>query len=103
MNRRTFNLAVPALLAGAGRAMAQPAGWVALFNGRGFDGFDPVGNANWRIEDGALVADRGNGFLVTRANYANFEFRTEVWVDTSTNSGIFIRATNPTTISAANA
>ncbi|NCY25043.1 MAG: DUF1080 domain-containing protein, partial [Alphaproteobacteria bacterium] len=94
---------MPALLLGAGHAMAQPAGWVALFNGRDFDGFDPVGNANWRIEDGALVADRGNGFLVTKANYANFEFRTEVWVDTSTNSGIFIRATNPTTISAANA
>lgn len=103
MKRRSFNLALPALLLGAGRTMAQPAGWVALFNGRDFAGFDPVGNANWRIEDGALVADRGNGFLVTRANYANFEFRTEVWVDTSTNSGIFIRATDPATINAANA
>ena len=57
MKRRSFNLALPALLLGAGRAMAQPAGWVALFNGRDFAGFDPVGNANWRIEDGALVEE----------------------------------------------
>ncbi len=107
MKRRLFNLALPMLASAAvlGRgtaAQAQAAGWTALFNGRDFTGFDKLGDANWRVEQGALVADRGNGFLVTTQNHANFELRTEVWVDTSTNSGIFIRATNPTTISASN-
>ena len=42
-----------------------------------------------------LVADRGNGFLVTQAPYGDFQLRIEFWADTATNSGIFIRATDP--------
>lgn len=104
MLRRSFTLALPlaAALAAGRQAHGQAAGFTPLFNGRDFEGFDQVGNANWRVEGGAAVADRGNGFLVTRASFGNFELRTEVWVDTHTNSGIFIRATNPTTINAAN-
>lgn len=106
MDRRSFHLAVPALLA-SGLARAQSgaqsgAQATALFNGRDFDGWDQIGNANWRVEDGALVADRGNGFLVSRASYADFNLVSEVWVDTATNSGIFIRATNPGTVNAGN-
>ncbi len=104
MLRRSFTLALPltAALAAGRHAHGQAAGFTPLFNGRDFEGFDRVGNANWRVEGGALVADRGNGFLVTRANFANFELHSEVWVDTHTNSGIFIRATDPATITSAN-
>ena len=49
-----------------------------------------------------LVADRGNGFLVTKESYRDFQLRAEIWVDTSTNSGIFIRATDPARINSAN-
>ncbi len=101
MLRRSLTLALPLIAAGR-HALAQPSGWTPLFNGRNTEGFDPVGNANWRIEDGALVADRGNGFLVTRASFGNFEMRTEVWVDTHTNSGIFIRASDPANITSSN-
>lgn len=104
MKRRSFNLALPLLagLAAAGRAVAQPAGWTALFNGRDLEGWDRLGTANWRIEEGMLVADRGNGFLVTRALYRDYELRVEFWADTATNSGIFIRATDPASITSAN-
>ena len=104
MQRRSFNLAVVALLGSAWLrpARAQQAGWTALFNGTSFEGWDKVGAANWRVEEGMLVADRGNGFLVSKASYGDFELRAEFWVDTATNSGIFIRATDPATITSAN-
>ena len=70
-------------------------GWVTLFDGKSFDHFDKVGDANWRIEDGAAVADRGNGFLVTKESYGDFQIRAEFWVGPDANSGIFIRATEP--------
>ena len=100
MNRRSFHLAVPALLLAGGESRAQA---TALLNGRDFDGWDRVGDANWRIEEGMAVADRGNGFLVSRASHANFQLIAEVWIDVATNSGIFIRCTDPATITSVNA
>jgi hypothetical protein len=41
-------------------------GWVTLFDGKNLDQWNPIGNANWRIEDGAVVANKGNGFLVSK-------------------------------------
>jgi hypothetical protein len=38
------------------------AGWVTLFDGKNLASFNTVGDANWRIEDGAVVADKGTGF-----------------------------------------
>ena len=104
MQRRSFNLALVALAGGAWLrpARAQQAGWTALFNGTGFEGWDKLGTANWRVEEGMLVADRGNGFLVSKASYGDFELRAEFWADTATNSGIFIRATDPATITSLN-
>jgi hypothetical protein len=75
-------------------------GWVTLFDGKTLDHFDKVGDANWRIEDGAAVADRGNGFLVTKDSYGDFQIRAEFWVGPDANSGIFIRATDPQKIDA---
>jgi hypothetical protein len=79
------------------------AGWVTLFDGKNLDNFDKVGDANWRIEDGAVVADKGNGFLVTKNAYTDYQIRAEFWVDSDANSGIFIRCTDPGKIGAANA
>jgi hypothetical protein len=108
MKRRTLTLGVSLWagavgLAGPRQAPAQPAGWTALFNGKDFEGWDRIGDANWRIEDGLLIADRGNGMLATKANHADFELRAEFWVETATNSGIFIRATDPANVTSANA
>jgi Domain of Unknown Function (DUF1080) len=75
-------------------------GWVPLFDGKSLDGFNKVGDANWRIEDGMIVADKGNGFLVTKSDYKDYEIRAEFWVEADANSGIFIRCTEPEKIGA---
>jgi hypothetical protein len=78
-------------------------GWVTLFDGKNLDNFNKIGDANWRLEDGAIVADKGNGFLVTKNVYTDYQIRAEFWVDTDANSGIFIRCTDPEKIGSANA
>ncbi len=88
-------------VSGCGNEPSKPgasAGWTRLYNGASLDNWSAVGDANWRIEDGAAVADKGNGFLVTREPYGDFEIVAEFWVEPETNSGIFIRCDNPKTI-----
>src|ERR1700730_11165948 len=70
-------------------------GWITLFDGKNLDNFNMIGDANWRIEDGAVVADKGNGFLVTKNTYTDYQIRAEFWIDSDANSGIFIRCTDP--------
>lgn len=77
-------------------------GWMTLFDGKNLDGFTKVGDANWRVEDGMIVADKGNGFLVTKNEYKDYEIRAEFWVEADSNSGIFIRCTDPNKIGASN-
>jgi hypothetical protein len=103
MHRRSVALALAILAAPPAWRVArgQAASWRALFNGRDMAGWNRVGDANWRVEDGALVADRGNGFLVSQESFGDFELRTEFFADTHTNSGIFIRAQNPAVIASA--
>jgi hypothetical protein len=79
------------------------AGWVTLFDGKNLDNFNKIGDANWRLEDGAVVADKGNGFLITKNAYTDYQIRAEFWVDADANSGIFIRCTDPDKIGSANA
>jgi hypothetical protein len=74
------------------------AGWVTLFDGKNLDNWNAIGDANWRIEDGAVVADKGNGFLVSKAGYGDFQLRAEFWIAPETNSGIFIRCTDPSQV-----
>lgn len=94
-------LFVAAALIGAQQASTQ--GMTVLFDGKNLDNFNKIGDANWRIEDGAVVADKGNGFLVTKATYGDFQLRAEFWVGPDANSGIFIRATDPEKLTATNA
>jgi 3-keto-disaccharide hydrolase len=81
------------------------AGWTTLINGAtGLDNWNRVGDANWRAEGGAIVADKGKGgFLVSKNSYKDFQIRAEFWADHTTNSGIFIRCTEPDKITATNA
>jgi hypothetical protein len=71
------------------------AGWVTLFDGTGFDNWTAVGSADWRLADGAVVADHGNGFLVSRNAYSDFQIRVEFWVSDNANSGIYMRCADP--------
>jgi hypothetical protein len=71
------------------------AGWVTLFDGKNLDNWNQIGDANWKLADGVVMADKGNGFLVSKNSYTDFEIKAEFWVDAVANSGIFIRCTNP--------
>jgi hypothetical protein len=68
-------------------------GWTTLIDGAsGLENWDRVGDANWRVENGAIVADKGKGgYLVSKNSYKDFEIRAEFWAATDTNSGVFIR------------
>jgi hypothetical protein len=57
--------------------------------------FDQAGNAAWRIAERAMAADTGQGFLVTKESYGDFQLRLEFWPDEGTNSGVFIRCEDP--------
>jgi len=78
-------------------------GWVTLFDAKNLDNWNKIGDANWRIEDGAVVADKGNGFLVSKNSYGNFQLRAEFWVDDDANSGIFIRCVDPDKVTGSSA
>jgi len=71
------------------------AGWITLFDGSNLDNWNAVGKANWRLADGLLQADKGNGHLVSKSSYSDFQIRAEFWVDADANSGIFIRCADP--------
>ena len=66
-------------------------GWTTLFDGSSLDGWNVLGDANWELEDDAVRADSGRGFLVTPRSYGDFELTLEFWVDEPANSGIFVR------------
>ncbi len=79
-------------------------GFVTLIDGdKGMDNFNAIGDANWRAEGGLIVADKGKGgFLVSKASYKDFVIVAEFWAETDTNSGIFLRASDPNKIGADN-
>ena len=87
-----------AALGASSRVAAQGAdGWITLFDGKNLDNFSPTGDANWRIEDGVLVADKASkiSYMVSKQDFTDFQIRAEFWVSDDANSGIFIRCTNP--------
>ncbi|MGD9617413.1 MAG: DUF1080 domain-containing protein [Alphaproteobacteria bacterium] len=94
-------LAAAATLLPAPDALGQTEpGWKPLFDGKSLQNWKPLGDANWKIEDGAIVADRGNGYIVTPDSYGNFQLRAEFWADDDAQSGIFIRCADPAKIAA---
>ena len=79
------------------------AGWTVLFDGKGLDNWNQIGDANWKVEDGAVVATSGNGFLVSKNAYGDFELRAEFWVDADANSGVFVRCEDQKQVTGTNA
>ena len=98
-------LVVIAAFASTHQAASQAGGWIALFDGKNLDNFSPIGDANWRIEDGLLVADKASkiSYLVSKQEFTDFQIRAEFWVSDDANSGIFIRCTNPNEVGSKNA
>jgi len=78
-------------------------GWITLFDGKNLDNWHAIGNANWKLLDGAVQADQGSGFLVSNKSYSDFQVRAEFWVDADANSGVFLRCSDPQHVTSANA
>ena len=99
-------VAAVAALATTHRAASQANdGWIVLFDGKNLDNFSPVGDANWRIEDGVLVADKSSkiSYMVSKQDYTDYQIRAEFWVSDDANSGVFIRCTDPNSVTGKNA
>ena len=79
-------------------------GWVTLLDDKNMGDWDRVGETNWRLEDGAVVADNrtseGAAHLVSKTPYKDFELHVEFWASDDANSGIFIRCSDPNKIGA---
>ena len=104
MNRHwTFPASLIPIFVLSGCAYFQAGGWTTLIDGeQGMDNFDRVGDANWRPEGGAIVADHGKGgYLVSKTSYTDFEIHAEFWAATDTNSGVFIRCSDARKIAGA--
>jgi hypothetical protein len=93
------------LLLLAGCAHEQVAdGWITLVDGEaGMENWTVTGGGNWRAEDGAIQADRssakGASVLVSKRSFRDFELYAEFWAGDETNSGIYLRAMNPASVS----
>ena len=105
LSRIAMSLLVVAFAVAGCAGQPGGSGWVNLIDGdKGLENFNRVGDANWRAEGGAIVADKGKGgHLVTKNSYKDFVIRAEFWAATNTHSGIFIRATDPNKIGSVSA
>jgi hypothetical protein len=104
--KRTFVIATALLLAACSSmpSWVPGTGWTTLIDGdKGLENFNRIGDANWRAEGGAIIADKAQngGHLVTKSSYKDFQVRAEFWADHNTNSGIFVRIQDPTKVAAA--
>jgi hypothetical protein len=84
----------------------QSQGWITLFDGSSLDRWNRTGEANWSLGDGAVMADKGGktpSYLVSKESYGDFDLRLEFWATADTNSGVFLRASDPAKVGAATA
>jgi hypothetical protein len=77
-------------------------GWITLLDSKTMGDWNQVGESNWRLEDGAVVADKrtskDTAHLVSKNAYKNFQVYVEFWASDDANSGIFLRCQDPTKI-----
>jgi hypothetical protein len=106
MTTSTFALVTGLALAAFAAIQAAPPaaaqsgpGWITLLDDKTMGDWDRVGESNWRMEDGAVVADKRTGdiaaHLVSRKAYKDFVIYAEFWASDDANSGIFIRCADP--------
>ena len=72
-----------------------------LFDDSSLKGWNTIGDSKWALIDGNLgpVKKFGDTMLVSEAKFSDFELTLEFWIDSTANSGIFIRCQDPNEIS----
>ena len=89
------------LTEGSGQSSSD--GWMTLLDGSTLDGWNVLGNGSWKLVDGAVEGDGDAGFLVTKDSYGDFQLTMEFWIEAAdSNSGVFIRCSDPNDVGAAN-
>ena len=77
-------------------------GWVTLLDSKTMGDWNQVGESNWRLEDGAVVADKLTSqtpaHLVSKNAYKDFMLHVEFWASDDANSGIYLRCQEPAKI-----
>ncbi len=73
-------------------------GFKLIFDGNTLEGFrnfkKDAPDPKWQVKDGAItLTEKGGGNLITRGEYANFEFRFEFKIAADGNSGIMWHST----------
>ena len=99
-------LLVALTLSGCAGGRRASEGWVTMIeNGSGLENFVRIGDANWREQDGAVMADKGgkaSSYLVSKAAFTDFVMYAEFFVSDDANSGIFIRLSDRRNITSSN-
>lgn len=90
-----------AALCGVSTAQEAPKdahGWRPLFNGKDLTGWNAVGSAKWRVEDGVIVGGQDgdpkrSGLLATAEQFKDFQLDLEFMIDEhgKYNSGVYLR------------
>ena len=68
-------------------------GWSKLFDGKTLSGWTAIDNPTaWKVENGIVIGDGDRSHLFSPGTYTNFEFKVEVKLNHSGNSGMYFRA-----------
>ncbi len=65
--------------------------WIRLDREPDLSNWTVVGEAPWRYEQGLIIAESGDGYLVTRDSYSGFIFEVMVRTSLRANGGVFFR------------
>ena len=66
-------------------------GWISLFDGHSLFGWKRPDQANWHVEDGAIVVDSGEKCLLcTSTEFSDYELKIDFRCPPTTNSGVFL-------------
>lgn len=91
---RVGGLVLCALVATTPALAQEP---ISIFNGVDLEGWTVHGTELWYVEDGELVCESGPdaeyGYLLTDAQYRDFELTLEFKQEADGNSGVFFRST----------
>lgn len=69
----------------------RDSGWISLHNGVDLEGWTVRGQAPWRVHDGTIVSDGGDGYLISQESFSGFVFQVMVRTSRQANGGVFFR------------
>lgn len=94
-------ISITLVLLAAAALAADDGQWISPFDGKTLNGWKQTGNADWRVEDGAIVGRQGPngapGDLFTEAQWKDFEIEAEWRMVFPGNSGLWFRWSGPKT------